>query len=64
MLHFSPFINWNASERNNELAFKQFFFIPDREKIELTFYLISNHRTELAFPSYENQKEKNFQGFC
>ena len=26
--------------------------------------MILNHRTELAFPSYENERENNFQGFC
>ena len=64
MLHFSAIINWNASERNIEPAFKVNFSIRDGEKIGFTFYKIINYWTELASPSYENQKENNVQDFC
>ena len=65
MLHFSAIINWNASERKTEPAFKVNFFIRYGEEIGFKFYIILIHRTELASPSHENQKdEKIFQGFC
>ena len=64
MLHLSAFINWNASERNIEPTFKVNFSIHDGENIAFKFYIMSIHRTELVYPSYENQKEKVFQRFC
>ena len=44
--------------------FKVNFSIHDGESIRFKFYIILINQTELAFPSYENQKEKIFQGFC
>ena len=37
MLHFSAIMNWNASERIIETAFKEKFSIPDREKFGFSF---------------------------
>ena len=54
-------INWNASERNIELAFKVNFFICNGEKIRFKFYIVLIHRTELVSLSFKNQKEKIFQ---
>ena len=63
MLHFSAIINWNASERNIEPAFKVNFSIRDGESIGFKFYMILILQTELVYPSYENQKQEIFQGF-
>ena len=43
-------------------AFKVNLSIREGEKIMFTFRIILIRRIELAFPSYENQKEKFFQG--
>ena len=40
------------------------FSIRDGQNIGFKFYVILVHRTEMTFPSYKNQKEKIFQGFC
>ena len=37
MLHFSAIMNWNASERVIETAFKEKLSIPDREKVGFSF---------------------------
>ena len=58
MLHFSAIINWHASERKIEPAFHVNISIFDGNKIGFRFYRFVNHRTELAFPSYENQREE------
>ena len=53
-----------SQKKNIEPAFKINFSIRDGEKIGFKFCMIVIHWTELALPSYENQKEKTFQGFC
>ena len=63
-MHYFAIINLNVSEKNIEPAFKVNFSIRDGEKIGFKFCMIVIHWTELALPSYENQKEKAFQGFC
>ena len=63
-MHYSTIINLNVSEKDTEPAFKINFSIRDGEKIVFKFCMTVIHWTELALPSYENQKEKTFQGFC
>ena len=58
MFHFSAIINWNASERNIEPTFKVNISILDCAKIGFEFRMILSQRTNFAFPSFENQKEK------
>ena len=64
MLHFSAFINSNASEWNTEPAFKQICSISDGEKIGFTFYLILNCWTELTFVHMKVSKKMIFKVFA
>ena len=50
--------------KKNLTSFEIKFFHSWRRKIGFNFYIILIHRTELAFPSYENQKEKIFKDFA
>ena len=60
MLNFSAIINWNASERNIEPAFKVNFSIRDRENIGCKFielnwlYLHTKIKKKIFFKDFAN----------